>query len=63
MQLLIGQIMLLLLLSVHLHKLSEAQLLLLFVFFANHLDVAVLPHALPQFDGAAAYIFTWTNKE
>lgn len=36
--------------------LSEAQFLLLFVFLANHFHVAVLPHALPQFDGTTANI-------
>lgn len=41
--------------------LSEAQFLLLFLFLANHFHVAVLPHALPQFDGTTADIFPWTH--
>lgn len=36
--------------------LSEAQFLLLFVFLADHFHVAVLPHALPQFDGTTANV-------
>lgn len=43
------------------YTLSQAQLLLLFVFLANHFNVAVFPHALPQFDGTAADILPWTN--
>lgn len=44
-------------------KLSEAQFLLLFLFLANHFNVAVLPHALPQFDGTATNVLPWTNTE
>lgn len=38
--------------------LPEAQLLFLSLLLPHHLHVAVLPHALPQFDWTAAHIFT-----
>lgn len=34
----------------------QAQLLLLLLLLADHVHVAVLPHALPQLDGTAAHV-------
>ena len=42
--------------------LPEAQLLLLPLLLPDHLHVAVLPHALPQFDWTAAHIFPYKKN-
>ena len=42
--------------------LSEAEFFLLLLFLANHIHVAVLPHALPQLDGATAHVLPWANQ-
>lgn len=42
---------------------SEAEFLLLLLFLANHVHVAVLPHALPQFNGTTADILPWANEQ
>lgn len=41
--------------------LSQAQLLLLFLLLAHHIQVPVLPHALAQLDGARAHILPCGN--
>lgn len=45
-----------------LHTLSEAKFLLLLLFLANHFNISVFPHTLPEFDGTTANIFPWTKR-